>query len=473
MKKNNIVIVALLSLCMGTIKAQYTDLLDFLGSNGDNPFSSLTLSTSGNILYGMSKYGGAPGNGNIFSIHTDGTHYKDLMNFNTTNGAYPEGSLTLSASGSVLYGMTAGGAANYDGLVFSIDTGGSGYNVLLTFNSTNGAYPYGSLTIEGNILFGMTDAGGAYNDGLVFSINTNGTGYKDLLDFNGTNGENPYGTLTLSSYGSKLFGMTYGGGAYNDGLVFSIDTNGTGYRDLLDFNGTNGQNPGYASLTLSVSGSVLFGTTFEGGPDNFGTLFSIDTGGTGYRDLFNFNHTNGEYPQGSLSLSGSLLYGMTQEGGVNYDGNVFSIDTAGTGYSDLFVFSGTNGSNPYGSLTLTAGVLYGMTEEGGIYGDGNIFSLGTVVTGIPTIHNVSSANVYPNPNNGSFAITDISPGQTIELYNYLGQKVYTSSHPPPSGGGVSFASQINISSLSNGIYLIRILNKDGSVASEKKIVKTE
>src|SRR5277367_3596362 len=128
MKKNNLLIFALFCLLTGTANAQYTDLLDFFGSNGDNPYASLTLSASGNILYGMTKYGGAPGNGNIFSIHTDGTHYKDLMDFNTTNGAYPQGSLTLSASGSVLYGMVAGGAANYDGLIFSIDTDGTAYN---------------------------------------------------------------------------------------------------------------------------------------------------------------------------------------------------------------------------------------------------------------------------------------------------------------------------------------------------------
>jgi uncharacterized repeat protein (TIGR03803 family) len=465
-KKIIILLFAFLCLGIGTTKAQYTDLLDCYGSNGDNPFASLTLSASGNILYGMTKYGGAPGNGNIFSIHTDGTHYKDLMNFNTTNGAYPQGSLTLSASGSVLYGMTAGGSANYDGLIFSVDTDGTGYNVLLTFNGTNGAYPYGSLTFARGVLYGMTDAGGANNYGLVFSMDSDGTRYRDLLDFNGTNGENPYGTLTLSTSGSTLYGMTYSGGAYNDGLVFSIDTNGSSYKDLLDFNGTNGQNPGYASLALSVSGNILYGTTFEGGPDNFGTLFSIDTGGNGYRDLFNFNHTNGEYPQGSLLLSGNLLYGMTQEGGANYDGNVFSIDTDGTSYSDILVFNGTNGSNPYGSLTLSGSVLYGMTEEGGVYGDGNIFSLGADVTGIPAEINNSTLKVYPEPNNGNFAITRVLPGQIIELYNYLGQKLSSSTAD-------NTIMHFNISNNSNGIYLMRIVNKYGSVVAEKKIVKTE
>jgi len=51
------------------------------------------------------------------------------------------------------------------------------------------------------------------------------------------------------------------------------------------------------------------------------------------------------------------------------------------------------------------------------------------------------------------------------LYNYTGQKVLSAiSH--------QLSASFNISSMPNGIYLIRILNKDGSVFATKKIVKT-
>ena len=45
-----------------------------------------------------------------------------------------------------------------------------------------------------------------------------------LLSFNGTNGEYPHGGLTLS--GSTLYGMTYHGGANDDGTIFSIPVTG-------------------------------------------------------------------------------------------------------------------------------------------------------------------------------------------------------------------------------------------------------
>ena len=52
----------------------------------------------------MTTHGGANGDGTIFSIPVTGGTPTTLLSFNGTNGAYPEGSLTLS--GSTLYGMT-------------------------------------------------------------------------------------------------------------------------------------------------------------------------------------------------------------------------------------------------------------------------------------------------------------------------------------------------------------------------------
>jgi len=60
----------------------------------------------------------------------------------------------------------------------------------------------------------MTQQGGTSNDGCIFKINTDGTGFSKLLNFNGAaNGNNPAGTLTLS--GTTLYGTTNIGGANN------------------------------------------------------------------------------------------------------------------------------------------------------------------------------------------------------------------------------------------------------------------
>lgn len=55
----------------------------------------------------MTQFGGPDHVGNIFSVGIDGSDYPDLHDFNYTDGAYPQGDLTLS--GGTLFGMTSGG----------------------------------------------------------------------------------------------------------------------------------------------------------------------------------------------------------------------------------------------------------------------------------------------------------------------------------------------------------------------------
>jgi len=289
---------------------------------------------------------------------------------------FPLSSLTLS--GNTLYGMTNEGGTYNNGTIFSIYTNGSGYKDLYNFanDSISGGSPGGNLTLSGNTLYGMTVYGGSHNAGIIFSIYTNGSGYKDLYSFadNSTSGSNPTGSLTLS--GNTLYGMTYKGGIYNNGTIFSIYTNGSGYKDLYIFagNSTSGSTP-YGSLTLS--GNTLYGMTYIGGSHEYGTIFSIYTNGTGYNDLYNFAGASGAGPFGSLTLSGNTLYGMTIYGGNYNAGTIFSIYTNGSGYKDLYIFAGnsTSGSTPYGSLTLSGNTLYGMTSSGGGYDNGTIFRI--------------------------------------------------------------------------------------------------
>ena len=165
---------------IGTNGSGYQNLLSFSGTNGQNPvYGSLTL--SGTTLYGMTEFGGSRGYGNVFSIGTNGSGYQNLLSFSGTGGAHPGlqpfGSLTLS--GTTLYGMTSEGGSSGDGNVFSVGTDGSGFVDLLDFTGTGGVYPgefpTGDLTLSRGTLFGMTSQGGANGDGNVFSLTTTPT----------------------------------------------------------------------------------------------------------------------------------------------------------------------------------------------------------------------------------------------------------------------------------------------------------
>jgi uncharacterized repeat protein (TIGR03803 family) len=375
-------------------QAAYTILHKFIGGAGDglSPWYGGPV-LSGSTLYGMTAGGGKQGSGVLFKINAAGTGFQILHTFSSTNtdGATPYGSLALS--GSTLYGFTAFGGGPYayavGGTVFRINTDGTGYQILHNFGggTLNQCHPCGTPILSGSKLYGMTSSEGTGLNGEIFAINTNGTGYQVLHEFGGKPGDGafPYGSLTLS--GSKLYGMTSAGGSEGistggsgNGVIFAINTNGTGYQVLHNFGGSpnDGANP---TGSLTLVGSKLYGMTANGGTDNgSGVLFAITTNGTGYEVLLDFHSVNLSTPRGSLTLSGSTLYG-TASGGCSGGGNgaVFQINTDGTGYQLLHCFPSSqgDGGDPLGDVTLSGATLYGWTYGGGIGGGGVIFSCPT------------------------------------------------------------------------------------------------
>ena len=199
-----------------------------------------------------------------------------------------------------------------------------------------------------------------------------------VCSFSGSNGQAPRSSLTL--VGSTLYGTTYLGGANGDGTVFSIATSGGSPTTLCSLNYSNGEAP-YASLT--PAGSMLYGTTAGGGANGDGTVFSIATSGGSPTTLCSFNYSNGDYPTSGLTLVGPTLYGTTQYGGANGGGEVFSIATSGGSPTTLCSFNGSNGLGPYAGLTLLGSTLYGTTKLGGNLslnygqGGGTVFSIAT------------------------------------------------------------------------------------------------
>jgi len=310
--------------------SSFTKLLDFgVGLNGALPDGSLV--SDGTFLYGMTSLSGANNMGLVFKIKTDGTGYSDILDFaGSTNGKYPYGSLFFD--GTFLYGMTNSGGTNNFGVIFKIKTDGSSYTKLFDFADTaNGFNPDGSLISDGTFLYGMTLNGGANNLGVVFKIKTDGSSYTKLLDFAGaTNGSNPL--TSLLSDGTFLYGMTKFGGASNNGVIFKIKPDGTSYSKLFDFAGAaTGSVP---DGTLISDGTFLYGMTTGGGANTEGVIFKIKKDGTGYSVLIDFaGVANGEWPAGSLISDGTYLYGMTWKGGTNNLGVLFKLQQYGTGIS--------------------------------------------------------------------------------------------------------------------------------------------
>jgi uncharacterized repeat protein (TIGR03803 family) len=386
----------------------FTLLNNYTNSDGARPYAGLIL--SGNTLYGTAFYGGSSGNGTVFAVHTNGTGFTNLHSFtafsvlSSTNsdGANPSAGLILS--GNTLYGTAGYGGSSGAGTVFAVHTNGTGFTNLHSFTArpgplytnSDGADPWAGLILSGNTLYGTANGGGDFGYGTVFKINTNGTGFTNLHSFTATSnytnsdGADPYGGLILS--GNTLYGTAYDGGSSGNGTVFAVNTNGTGFTNLHSFtllnNSTNsdGARP-FAGLILS--GNTLYGTAEYGGSSGAGTVFAVYTNGAGFTNLHSFTansgslHTNsdGTSPQAGLILSGNTLYGTALLGGSSGDGTVFALNTDGTGFTSLYSFTTLNnstnsdGANPYGGLILSGNTLYGTASVGGSSGQGTVFSL--------------------------------------------------------------------------------------------------
>ncbi len=375
--------LAVLGLGANVACGQVTLLHSFTGGVADGSQPLGTLALTGGSLYGMANSGGTNGFGTIFKVGTDGGGFTLLHTFanGAADGKAPSGSLLISDS--TIYGTTSGGGANGWGTVFRMNTNGTGYANLHSFANltTDGRSPYGSVTLAGATLYGMTGFGGSGsgNVGTVFKVNTDGTGFALLHSFGGgaTDGSQPfYGGLVLS--GATLYGMTQFGGPANGGTIFKLNTNGTGFGILHSFTGgaNDGSKP-YDSLT--ISNSTLYGMTYYGGSNDLGVVFRMNLDGSGYTNLHSFagGANDGSRPVRSLSLSGSTLYGTTPYGGKNAAGVAFQINTNGSGFSVLHSFAGApaDGSSPQGGLTVAGAVLYGTTYSGGNYFNGAVYSL--------------------------------------------------------------------------------------------------
>src|SRR2546426_220800 len=189
--------------------------------------------------------------------------------------------------------------------------------------------------------------------GLILAGRVTAQTFTTLHSFTGGDGAGPEVRLILS--GNTLYGTTRGG------TVFAINTDGTGFTTLYRF--TAGASGGIVTNDLTLSGNTLYGTASSGGSagSGRGTVFSVNTDGTGFTILHSFTeapldtNSDGALPYAGLVLSGNTLYGTARNGGSSDQGTVFAVNTDGTDFTTLHSFTATSGSNPFGNGTNSDG----------------------------------------------------------------------------------------------------------------------
>ncbi len=389
-----------------------TKKIDFDGGgNGGSPRSTLTI--FGNKLYGITYAGGINDLGILFEYDPSNGVLTKKIDLDNTSGSLPNGSLT--ATGTKLYGLTPDGGTNGTGTLFEYDPSTGILTKKIDFiGLSNGSDPDGSLTLLGSKLYGMTAGGGINDLGTLFEYDTLSGNLTKKIDFNGpVNGNWPLGTLTLTLANNILYGMTSAGGTSDQGTLFEYDPSTGILVKKIDFDGTsNGSNP-YGDLTLS--GSKLYGMTYKGGTNSSGTLFEYDTSTATLTKKIDFSDApNGINPYGSLTASGTQLYGMTSQGGANNLGTLFELDPLSGAFKKKMDFDSTNGSAPQGSLTAFGTKLYGMMNIGGAN------SLGTLFEYDPSAGTLTKKIDFNGLSNGSLPYGSLTALDT-KLYGLTSQ----------------------------------------------------
>ncbi|HEY2585517.1 MAG TPA: choice-of-anchor tandem repeat GloVer-containing protein, partial [Tepidisphaeraceae bacterium] len=409
-----------------------------VNATGANPNYSMLVADASGSLYGTTTGGGPNSVGTVFEIAAGSSALTTLASFDGANGAQPDVGVTLDASGD-LFGTTNQGGTYNDGTVFEVAKGSNAITTLVSFDGSNGAYPYLGVTLDGSgnlygtarqhvtgslgeifeiplgstsltqlasfgsgcalaidplgNLYGTDSSGGAYGQGEVFEIapgsNTSttiaslttatGTGAAIMLDGSG----NIYGSCIAAGPGTPNPG----------GTVFEIASGSNTITTLAAFN--NGAQP-FGPPTLDAAGN-LYGTTSRSGPSGNGTVFEIASGSGALTTLASFNLNTGVIPQASVTLDAAgNLYGTTSQGGSGGTGTVYELPKGASVPVVVASFDGTNAASLYCGMAFdSAGNLYGTSQQGGTMGDGTVFEIAKGSDSVTTI--ASFATPYADP----------------------------------------------------------------------------
>jgi hypothetical protein len=238
-----------------------------------------------------------------------------------------------------------------------------------------------------------------------------------------------FGTAEIAEcYNNGEVSGTYSGGIYG----YSLQTKAT-------------INNCYNTGSIFADGEVP--STFPAGPAAGGIAGFLFRGNCVITNCYNVGTVSSTVDAGCI-----LAYGNSTTLENNYYINTCSEGGEGTALSEDYMRSqdfvdclNSNNSNPVWIRDVD------NINDGFPILEGGILS---VADGSET-----AFNVYPNPTNGIVNIEGVKVAQ-VQVYNILGQPVRTFTN----------ANEIHIKDLPNGVYLLRITDKEGNTFSER-IVK--
>ena len=343
---------------------------------GAVPAPGLAVAPDG-TLYAATTAGGVFGFGAVVRLRADGTQTV-LYSFRggQGDGGAPLAAPTLGSDGN-LYGSTSSNGLYDAGVIYKLTPGGVETVLLNVPGGSQAADPQGVLPDANGNLYIVSSGESTQAEGALYMVTA--AGALRLLHVFGTGAGDlvgPVGTLLRASDGA-IYGCARLGGADNDGGVFRFDPATGSYSVVASFSGANGSHP--AAGLLQASDGNLYGTTYDGGSANQGTVFRLTTAGA-LSTLYSFaGGSDGGNPV-SRPYQGSdgNLYLTTQTGGANGSGTLVRLPLSTPAAPQvLYSFGGAAGLGAaQGALVAGPnGYLYGSAKYGGVNGKGGVYQV--------------------------------------------------------------------------------------------------
>jgi uncharacterized repeat protein (TIGR03803 family) len=248
------------------------------------------------------------------------------------------------------------------------------YSVIWNFTGGgDGSTPYAGVTIRGGHLFGTTYYGGPFDRGAIYELMPVGSiwSFSPVLLFS-NGGANPQARVVFGPDG-RLYGTTYTGGSNNFGTLFYATpplsickTANCSWKEhtIHSFTGSpDGNSPFYGDLVWDQQGNI-FGTTESGGASNQGAVYELKPSGNSWTEeiIHSFSGTEYNAYSGVILDSNGDLFGTIASGGIYY-GAVYELKYTNGSWVETPIYTFQNGSD--GAFPV-GGLV--MDKAGNLYG---------------------------------------------------------------------------------------------------------
>lgn len=359
-----------------------------------------TASSQYSEIWGTTLIGGDHNAGYLFKMDPDGSNLQVMHHFTDgAGGKNPNGALAEGPDGR-LYGMTFFGGDNDFGIIYAYDRFSESFSIEYHLEFSIGHV----LTLAPNGKFYTMSSN---NQGSLYSYDPISRTLSLEYDFTPEEGRDAFAEGNLVPDGTgKLYGTTFNGGLYDDGVLFEYDIETRTWRVLHHF-GLSSRQP---TMYLILHEGNLFGTTIWGGENGRGLLFEYNLSTGIYSERANFSKDVSTQAKGVCVGPDGNLYLHSQTGGTQGQGGILRFDPDTHALDNVHSFATSGPYIPTGSMMQTwEGRLFGVTRLGG-----SGMGLGTIYEYHPSTENIA---VRQSLNNGY-------PGETRLLQ--VGERTVTS-----------------------------------------------